>query len=354
VTIGLVSDRPDLFLHRVILPTDASLLRIRRFSKLEVVTYRALVSTTLLGLSLIPTARAAERVVQRSFSVQPGAELVVDTYRGSIEVEESDESEVRVRATLVSDLRDEREANRAFDALQLEMKPEGNRVAVSAKNPRQTQVRFVWNEKEQLELAYLITVPRQCSVNLATANGAILVGSLAGKIVARTDAGTITLRRIDGSIQATTKTGDIVISRCSGDVALSALRGNLRVGPVGGRAELKTATGDIEVQAIRGSLRATAGDGDVTAGFAAGLNADSLIETAAGNIGVKLDPAANCNLTASSVWGKVECTVPFAVLKSGGSGKGKFSAEINRGGPLVTLHASGGHVKIEPLDQAAE
>jgi DUF4097 and DUF4098 domain-containing protein YvlB len=318
-----------------------------------VVTSRAFISAAVLALIFVATARSAERVVQRSFSVQAGCELVVDTYRGSIAVEESDESEVRVSVTLVSDLRDEREANRAFDALQLEMKAEGNRVSISARNPRQTAVRFVWNEKEQLELAYQITVPRQCSVNLATANGSVLVGSLAGKMTVRADVGTITLRRIEGSIQATVKTGDIVISRCSGDVTLSALRGNLRVGPVGGRAELKTATGDIDIQTVGGSLRATTAAGDVTAGFARSVNADSSIEASAGDIRVALDPAANCSVKASAFLGRVEYTVPLAVTERGG-GKGKLDARLNQGGPVLTFRASGGHVKIGAADQAPE
>jgi DUF4097 and DUF4098 domain-containing protein YvlB len=332
---------------------DVSLRGGDGFSKVEVVISRSLVSVAIVSLILNSTARGAERVVQRSFPVQPGCELVVDSYRGSVAVEESEESEIRVSVTLVSDLRDEREANRAFDALQLDMKAENNRVSVSAKNPRQTAVRFVWNEKEQLELAYQITVPRQCNVNLATANGSILVGSLTGKMAARTDVGTITLRRIDGSIQATTKTGDIVISRCSGDVALSALRGNLRVGPVGGRAELKTATGNIEVQTVGASLRAIAAAGDVTAGFARSVSADSLIETSAGHIDVKLDPALACTFKASSLWGRVETAVPF-VVEAGGSGKGKLAGRLNQGGPTLTFRASGGHVKIGTENQASE
>ncbi len=191
------------------------------FPNWAVVISRRFVLPILIGLTLVPAGQSAERVVRQNFAVEPGCELTLATYRGAIVVEEGDAPEVRIVVTVRSDLKDEAAANRAIDALQLDMKAENNRVSINAQNPRFTGVRFVWNEKEELALAYHITVPRKCSVNAATANGGILIGSLSGQMVARADLGTVTLRRIDGTIRATSGSGDLVVSRCSGDLTLT-------------------------------------------------------------------------------------------------------------------------------------
>ena len=78
---------------------------------------------------------------------------------------------------------------------------------------------------------------------------------------------------------------------------------------------------------------------------------DSDIRTAGGNIVTQIDPAANCVVKASSVWGHVQDKLPLFV-ESGGNGKSKFAGRLNQGGPVLTLHANGGHVSIMPGETA--
>ena len=56
----------------------------------------ALARISILLLAVLPLARGAERDVTKTFPVQPGCVLTVDTYRGRITVEESDAREVVV------------------------------------------------------------------------------------------------------------------------------------------------------------------------------------------------------------------------------------------------------------------
>ena len=224
--------------------------------------------------------RAAEREFTRTFPVQPGCTVKLDTYRGSIVVVESDQAEVQV--TLQMEIRsDEAEAAaRVFGAVQIDAAEADNTVTLRARNPRATRVRFVWNDKLQIDLAWRITVPRRCNVDLATRAGAITVGNLTGRVVARTETGTIFLKRIDGSIDASTEVGDVVISRCSGPAKVRVLRGTIRAGTMGGFADLQNTTGDVDVLAARGGIKASAEAGDVLVGFPRGTTGAASLYTA--------------------------------------------------------------------------
>lgn len=305
-----------------------------------------------LALALLPcTSSAIEREIDRTFSVQPGCTLRVDSYRGSIMVEESesDQSEIKVKVLLELNTDNDDEADRTRDNLHLEMKQDDNTVSIRARNPRETGVRFVWDDKYQIDLIYRISVPRQCNVDLVTLNGGVTVGNLAGHQKARAETGTLYFKNIDGSIDAATQTGEIIVSRCSGALRARVMRGTIRAGTIGGPADLKNATGDIDVMAATDGIVADTSAGDVSAGFPEGFKGNAKLSADGGNVYARLDPEAACKVDASASWGHVDCKLPLAI-GSGGSGKRSLTGQLNAGGPLLTLRASGGHVKITKAD----
>jgi hypothetical protein len=262
-------------------------------------------------VAFVPRGGAVERIVERTFAVQPGCTVAVDTYRGSITVEEGDSPEVRLYVHLENGNLDEKRVGGVLEALQLEINAADNAVSVRTRNPRETRVRFVWNDQDQIELVYKLVVPRQCSVDLRTLNGSITVGSLAGRMIARAETGSIFFRRIEGSINASTETGDLVVSRCSGDVTFRVMKGSISAGLIGGHADFRTASGDIEIQTAVGGVSASAEAGDLTVGFARVLTEGSNLKTSGGSISARIDPETNCAVDASSVWGRVQSTLPI-------------------------------------------
>ena len=300
---------------------------------------------SLLAVAAFTSARAIERDFKQTFVVQPGCTLKIDTYRGGIIVTEGDQPEIRVTALMEIGVETEAEADRLREALKLEISEENNTVSIRARNPRETRVRFVWNDKLQIDLAWRITVPRQCNVDLKTLNGGITVGNLSGRVVVRAETGAVYLKRIEGSIDARTETGDIIISRCTGAAKASVMRGTIRVGTMGGPTELKTTSGDIEILAARAGLVASAEAGDVIVGFPRDFAGDARVTTSGGSIYAKIDPAASCTVTASSVWGRVENTLALEVAP-GAASKRKLTGKLGAGASPITLHADGGHVKL--------
>jgi len=309
----------------------------------------AYVRMLLAGFATLPLAGAAERDIAKTFAVQPGCTLQVDSYRGRLTVEEGDTAEVAVAIHLETGVEAGPEAERIFAALQLELKAEGNVVSVRARNPDQTRVRWFWEEEKQIELYYRITVPRQCSVNLTVGTGSITVGNLAGRHTARVRNGNISFKRIDGAVDARTGMGSVIVSRCSGAVTVQTREGVIRVGTIGGFADLRNGSGEIEVLQAKAGIVAVAEAGDISVGFPDDLGQENSVTVSGGSIFAKIDAAANCSVDAASVWGHVESKLPLTV-ETGGLGKRKLTAKLNAGGPVITLRASGGDVKIAKLD----
>lgn len=299
----------------------------------------------LLAWSLAAMSRAAEPEVSRTFPVRPGATFTLDSHRGSVTVTEGDEPEIRVLVGLAVDADTEEEAARYRAALQLDMKAEGNAVAVYGRDRRSQGPKFVWQEGHEMDLDFRITVPRRCDVTIRLREGGVTIGNLSGRMAAQVEQGSIFFRQIDGSIQASTRSGDITISRCLGPVTAQVDRGMIRLGTILGEASLRNGSGDIEVMTAKGGVVAEAVAGDISVGFARELNARSRLATSGGSIFATLHEASACTVQASTVWGKVRSELALTT-DSGKNGSRKFAGRLNGGGPVLEFHANGGNVQL--------
>jgi len=295
-----------------------------------------------LGLSGV---NAAQRVEQQTLAVQPGCTVRLEAYRGQINVVSGETDEVRV--TVALDLTETKpgQAQAVLDGFTLSAATAGNEVRISAGNPRDRDVRFVWENSMRPQIVFTLTVPEHCHLDLQTRDGSITVDPLRGNMRARSETGSITFRRIDGTIDAATRTGDVVVSRCTGAVRLKTIQGNVLIGTVGGRARLETLDGDIEVQTAYGAVEAATSTGDVSAGFARMLE-QSHLRTSLGDIHATVNPAEGFSLMASAGLGKVTSKLDLAA-DIGGMRRGKLSGQYQGGGPLLNLKAGGGNVRIE-------
>ena len=306
---------------------------------------RPLVCLLLIALDAT-SAGATEREINRTFPVRMPCTLALDSYRGSVEINEGDAPEIRVALVIDTEANTEDAAARLLDDIVVDFTPQENGVAIRARNRRDAGVHLALkNDDARADLIYRLTVPRNCSVDLRARTGSFAVGNLIGRMSARLENGPISFRRIDGTIEAHTETGDIVVSRCSGAVTARVSRGTIRVGTIGGVADLKNTNGDIDVMAARAGLSASTEVGDVLVGFAPPLSAESRVTVSAGNIIANVHPETSCRIEAASTWGHVTSNVPLKI-ESGASGGRSLRGQLNGGGPLIHLRASGGSIKI--------
>lgn len=300
-----------------------------------------LIVLVLLFASIAP---AMEPLEQRAFDLPAGGTVIIDTYRGPIKVVPEDRRDVMITVRAQAPHKDEAKGRVAVDRIELRMDPHGSDLVVMVRNPRETGLRFVWEDPARLEIDVEVLVPMHCNLNLRTGEGAITVGSMAGRMLARTETGPIFFRQIDGSVEARNQNGDIIVSRCTGPVNLRTISGDVRIGTVGGQAVLETVNGDIEVQTAHDLIMAQAAEGSIEAGFAQ-IADGSRLKTALGNITATFNPEAAFLVHATARWGRVISDLPLEEV-SGGSGRGRLVGAHNGGGPRVDLQAGGGQVKL--------
>jgi len=299
-------------------------------------------------LAFQPGLHAFERIVRQNFPVTPGSHLNIDTHRGSIIVQTGDVSEIRVEIHMQPGAEKREEGDAILQHLRLDMKSEQNTVTIFARNIAETRVRFVWEEKQKINMAYYLLVPFGCTLDLKTSDGGITVADLKASVVAHANRGAVVMKHIVGTVEADTDSASIVLSHCDSSAKLSNKLGDIRVGAVDGFLDASNTSGDIEIQHAQGGAKVYANAGDITVGFEAGLTKDADIKTNGGAIYVRLDPRTHCTIKASSSpLGKVISKVEMNIT-AGGNKKGLFEGDLNGGGPLVALHAHGGYVEIDP------
>jgi DUF4097 and DUF4098 domain-containing protein YvlB len=98
---------------------------------------------------------------------------------------------------------------------------------------------------------------------------------------------------------------------------------------------------------VAGNVDADTSVGSVNVAFNFGNAKGGDLESSGSSIRVTLDPSVNLNLEASASGGGVTASLPTTVVGrvSGSSLRGT----IGKGGETLTLHTSGGSIRIELL-----
>jgi hypothetical protein len=299
-----------------------------------------------LGVSFtVPASAKIDRVVERSFQVQPGAHLKVATSGGEIRVSSSSDSVVTVTAKEHIRASSDAEADVILEKLKLSIEQHGNGVEATASYEDGSFMHFgIW---PPVQVDFIVTVPASASVDLKTSGGGIAVGNLDGAVLGRTSGGEITLGKIGGEVDVSTSGGSVEIEEGRGVVSLSTSGGNISAGRLAGAADLKTSGGDIEIGMAEGTLDAATSGGSVKAAFKGLLKGDCSLSTSGGEVKVVVDPSARFHLDASTSGGDVRADGLTITIAHGGAGKSDLSGDVNGGGAVLRLRSSGGDIRVK-------
>jgi DUF4097 and DUF4098 domain-containing protein YvlB len=285
-----------------------------------------------------------DRVVEKSFQVQPGVNLRVVTSGGWIQVVSSPDSVVKVTAKERITASSEAEADVVLQKLDLSIEQHGNGIEATASYKDGSFMHFgTW---PPIEVDFIVTVPASTSVDLKTSGGDIEVGDLDGSVLVRTSGGGIKLGTIGGEIDAQTSGGNVELAEARAKVSLSTSGGDISAKRLDGPADLKTSGGDIQVGIAEGTLAAATSGGSVKAQLKGPLKGDCTLSTSGGEVKVTVDPSASFHLDASTGGGDVDAAGLTITIARGGMGKSSLSGDVNGGGPSLTLRSSGGSIKI--------
>ena len=304
----------------------------------------------IIGLGWFLTApiilRATiERTVEKTFTIQPGGTLKVETAGGNITVDPGAGDTVKVVAKERIRAGSDAEADELLKDLTLTIEQQGNDVTAISKYHRGVAS---WFGNTPVQVSFVITVPDRYNTDLKTSGGNITVGDLAGKMEMRTSGGNVKIGNIDGTVDGGTSGGNVELGSCTGDTRLETSGGNVRAEKIVGKANLGTSGGDIVVKLVENVLSAHTSGGDVEAGIGGALKGDCSLGTSGGDVRVTVDKAAAFQLDAATSGGGVRADGLTITLDDGGSGRSHLSGKVNGGGPLLKLRTSGGSIKVVP------
>jgi DUF4097 and DUF4098 domain-containing protein YvlB len=328
------------------------------------VRFVSAVGVCLLACSF--AAHAAEKRLDRNFSVAPGGRLTIDADGADLRVTGTGGNQVVVHVLITG-------SEHYLEKLTLSADQSGNDVSVVAKQNKGSWLNFNWNNEGRIE----VQVPREYNFDIHTGGGDITVEQLQGTARGKTSGGDILVKEIHGPLEMQTSGGDVRVEQIDGDTRLGTSGGDVDIVRVNGNLDAKTSGGYIHLDDVVGTVVARTSSGDV---IARNIRGDSELKTSGGDIRATIDGkitahtsggnvtaeliGANRGISVSSSGGDLTIRVPKSTTgqldasTSGGSVKTelpvtttemsehKLTGTFNGGGNPIYAHTSGGSIKV--------
>jgi len=317
----------------------------------------------LLAVSTLAASDVEDRLTQ-SYQVKPGGKLAVEVDRGSIEVKSADGDQVAIEVLRKVSRESRARAEEVLKNHEVKFTQDGDTVQVRAE--LNSGWASNWRDKgRNLQVRYLISVPKKFNVDLKTAGGSIKVADLTGQARSQTSGGSLDFGQIEGPIFGRTSGGSISVAGCKGEVDIKTSGGSIHLGEVegnttaqtsggsltvqrvSGKTVVKTSGGNIDVAEVKGSLEAITSGGSITANVADQPSGDCRLETSGGSIKVSLSDKVAVDVDAKTSGGGVRTELPVAAVVQGAHKPNVLQGKINGGGPILSLHTSGGGIFLQ-------
>jgi DUF4097 and DUF4098 domain-containing protein YvlB len=287
----------------------------------------------------------ARDYVTRSFRVESGGKLVLDSDSGSIEVSSGGMDQVRVNVEREARGHTDAEAQQGLKDMRLDFRQEGNNIYVHARRPDDG---FGSNWGNRIRLRFVVLVPDRYSLDLTTGGGSIAINDVEGSVRARTSGGNLNFGHIKGDLNGQTSGGSISLDGGTGPVDVETSGGSIRIGRVSGPVKAHTSGGSINVEEVQGRIEASTSGGSVEATLTRQPEGDCELSTSGGSIHARLSRDLNLNLEARTGGGSVRTDIP--VTMQGDNSKTRLNARMNEGGPKLRLNTLGGSISINGVD----
>ena len=327
---------------------------------------------TLLGVCLVAcsfAAQAAEKRLDRTFSVAPGGRLTIEADGSDLRVTGTGGNQVVVHVLLTG-------SERTLARMTMSAEQSGNDVAVVTKHGTGKWTDWlpgIWISDGKIE----VQVPREYNIDIRTSGGDMTVGQLQGTARGRTSGGDIWVtdihgpldmqtsggdvhvEQIEGQTRISTSGGDIEIARLNGDLDAKTSGGYIHLDDVVGKVLARTSSGNVIARSVRGDsdLKTSGGDiratidgkiaahtsgGDVTAELI-GENRGISVSSSGGDLTVRVPKETKGELNAATSGGSVRTELPVTTTEMG---EHKLTGTINGGGNSIYARTSGGNIKV--------
>jgi len=321
----------------------------------------AVVLTVALAFVTAGLAYAGQdNTITKSFKVEPGGKLVLDTDIGSVEVRGAPAGAVDI--TVEREVRNGHD-DKVLGDFKLNFEQRGNDVYVTGEYEKHGLSRLFDNIWNKLRVRFIITVPSAYNADLRTSGGGVTVKDLKGEVVSKTSGGGLHFDKItgnvrgntsggsieagfvDGDVDVRTSGGDIRIEETKGTVLARTSGGGIRINKAWGDVDADTSGGSITAEEVMGALRADTSGGSVTATISSQPKSRCSLSTSGGSITVTLAADIAMDVNAHASGGHVSTDFPVTI--QGEIDRSSLQAKINGGGPELYLRTSGGGIHIK-------
>ena len=272
-------------------------------------------SVIALALLVAGSAHAAEKNLDRTFTVSPGGMLTVDADGASVHVSGVETDKVTVHMSARGSEDDL--ANTKFDASQ---KSDGVTVSLRRADKGSWFKWRSWNAEQRIE----VTVPKRYLVKVRTGGGSVELAGTTGTADLYTSGGDIEVKSVNGNVQARTSGGGIHVDSIRGDV------------------DADTSGGDVRLLRIDGKIRGNTSGGNVRVSLI-GANRGISATTSGGSIELELPRGTTGNIEATTSGGSIESNLP---LTSTVQKDTRLEGSLNGGGQAIDAHTSGGSISL--------
>ena len=261
------------------------------------------------------SAHAAEKTLDRTFTVSPGGALVVEADGASVRVSGTDSSQVTVHMKF-------RGSDEDLSVTKLDAVQNGNDVSVTMR--RQEKHRWLnwgsWHSEGNIE----VTVPRNYRVGVRTGGGEISLADTTAPAKLNTSGGDVSAKNVTANIELRTSGGGIHADNIKGDV------------------DADTSGGDVRLLYVDGKIRGNTSGGSVRVSLV-GANRGISASTSGGDIELSLPRATTGNVKATTSGGDISSDLP---LTTNSQKEGRLEGSMNGGGLPIDAHTSGGSIRL--------
>lgn len=271
-----------------------------------------------------------ETIHEKTFSIQPGKDLKVETSSGDVQVTSWDKPQVYIKV-----LGNEK----AKEKVDFKFNNDENEVSVIAKREGSF---FNWFSSG-IKIRFEIKVPSEFNSRISTSGGDIMLGDIRGNNWLRTSGGDVWVKNTDGVLKISTSGGEINLNSNSGELNVSTSGGDIKARDFKGDISASTSGGDIYLKGSDSKIYAETSGGDITLDYT-GENKGINLETSGGDIQIKLPADFNASASMHTSGGDIECDLTANNAKKISSSR--FEADLNNGGARLSARTSGGDITV--------
>ena len=272
----------------------------------------------------VNTNKSANRI-EKVYNVNPGGRLTVTLDIGTVDVQTAAQDRVTVIVTKKAKRQLDRQVQEALADFKVTFDSSHSGVSIRGKFQRGRNYWRYWKRQlNQLDIRFLVTVPRRYNVDLNTQSSDISTDDLIGEVQAQTSAGNIYIDDVIGTVQTQISGGTLRFNGVKGPISGRSTAGEITLANCQGMVDIKTSVGNIEAELTTQPQH------------------QWTLQTSVGNITGTLNSNIAVEIDARTSIGSL--STDFAV--QGKVTSSKLRGTINEDGPLLKMRTSIGDIRL--------